>query len=248
MLRTVKNLIGYRLLARGEGIGKVYDFYIDDRSWRVRYLVAEVGRWPRRRRVLVARAALESLDGEARVFHIGLTREQVESSPDFDTEKPVSRQQEMLMNSRHGWPADWAAEALVISPPILDMIENRERTGGDPHLRSFREISSYGLRHFGQVVARVRDFVLEDIDWSIRQVVGSLGGWLDSRDVAVPTSTVTYVSWSGRTLSTTVPSDALEKMPTFRADAPVNHLGDVIYFDYRGRPVTEKSQEPPTRD
>ena len=239
MLRTVKNLIGYRLLARGEEIGKAYDFYIDDRSWRVRYLVAEVGKWPGRRRVLVARAALEKVDSESRVVHLGLTREQVESAPDIDTDKPVSRQQEMLLNAHYGWPADWAAEALVISPPILDMIENRERTGGDPHLRSFREIRSYGLRYFGQVVAKVRDFVLEDCNWTVRQVVASMGGWLDSRCVAVPTSTVTYVSWSGRTLSTTLPYEALEKLPAFRPDDPATRRDDVF--------PSGNLREPPTR-
>lgn len=246
MLRSVKNLIGYRLLARGEKVGRVYDFYIDDRSWRVRYLVAEIGSWPGRRRVLVARGALGTVDGEGRVFHVSLTRQQIETAPDIDTDKPVSRQQEMLMNAHYGWPADWAAETLVIAPPILDMIENRERTGGNPHLRSFREISSYRLRNFGQIIAAVKDFVLEDCDWSISLVVASTGGWLDSRRMALPAATVMYVSWSGRSLSTTLTYQDLERLPTFRPDAPVNQQEEVVYFDYHGRPVLDNPSDPST--
>lgn len=243
MLRTVNNLIGHRVLACGEGVGRVYDFYIDDRSWRIRYLIVEIGRWPARRRVLIARPALEKLDGDRREFQLGLTREQVEGGPDFDAEKPVCRQQEALIKAGGDWPAGLSQRALRIPLPILDMIENRERTGGDPHLRSFREISCYGLRHLGRVIATVKDALLEDSDWSVRDVVVSTGGWLGGRDVSVPTASITYVSWARKTLTTTISMEALEQFPEFHATAAVNQEVGIVYFDYCGRPVSRTSSE-----
>jgi len=40
MLRNIKNLFGYRIHAEDGNIGEAYDFFFDDETWAVRYLVA----------------------------------------------------------------------------------------------------------------------------------------------------------------------------------------------------------------
>ena len=46
MLRNVKDLQGYAIRATDGIIGKVDDFYFDDRAWTVRYLVVDTGALP----------------------------------------------------------------------------------------------------------------------------------------------------------------------------------------------------------
>jgi hypothetical protein len=96
MQRTLENILGYRLLARDGEIGTVFDFFLDDSVWRLRYLVVETGSWLNRRRVLIAPIALGAIDGVKRAIAVNLTRDQVESSPGLDTDKPVSRQEETI--------------------------------------------------------------------------------------------------------------------------------------------------------
>ena len=43
MLRSIKQLYGDKLGASDGDIGHVKDFYFDDQSWAVRYLVADTG-------------------------------------------------------------------------------------------------------------------------------------------------------------------------------------------------------------
>ena len=45
MQYSVKDLKGYAIGAMDGDIGKVDDFYLDDESWTIRYLVAETGNW-----------------------------------------------------------------------------------------------------------------------------------------------------------------------------------------------------------
>ena len=45
MLQRAKELSGYTLGASDGEIGKVREFYFDDRNWTVRYLVADTGGW-----------------------------------------------------------------------------------------------------------------------------------------------------------------------------------------------------------
>ena len=53
MLRSMKDLLGYTVLATDADIGKVCDFYFHDDSRIVRYMVAAAGLRLRARKVLV---------------------------------------------------------------------------------------------------------------------------------------------------------------------------------------------------
>jgi hypothetical protein len=67
-----------------------------------------VGTWRKRRDVVLPIAAVEQPDWAKRIFHARLTKEQVRDSPDVDSEKPVSRQQEIAMEEYWGKMAYWA--------------------------------------------------------------------------------------------------------------------------------------------
>ena len=56
MLRRASELTGYTLGARDGEIGTVGDFYFDDQSWTVQYLVAHTGSWLSDRLVAIASA------------------------------------------------------------------------------------------------------------------------------------------------------------------------------------------------
>ncbi len=55
MLNKAKTLQNYSLQnTNGETIGKVKEFYFDDRYWTVRYLVADTGNWLTGRQMLIS--------------------------------------------------------------------------------------------------------------------------------------------------------------------------------------------------
>ena len=94
MLQRAKELSGYTLGARDGEIGKVREFYFDDKSWTVRYLVADTGGWLSGRQVLISPYALDPANKADRVIPVDLTRAQIEKSPALATDRPVSRQYE----------------------------------------------------------------------------------------------------------------------------------------------------------
>ncbi|MEO8029152.1 MAG: PRC-barrel domain-containing protein [Bryobacteraceae bacterium] len=244
MLRTLESILGYRLVALNGEIGKVHDFYLDEEFWRLRYLVVETGSWLDRRRVLIAPAALGSIEGERREFAVHLNRDQVQSSPDVNTDQPVSRQQEMRTNAHYGWPAYWAPDAIMIPGPILTS-GRVARASADPHLRSFREICSYTVDDGENAIAKVQDFVIDDSDWSVAMMIVAYGGWIDPRQVATPADRITNISWANRTITIRYSREQLEALPSFEAAAPVNKQERTVYFDYHGRIVA--STDPPAQ-
>src|SRR5687767_10499755 len=107
MLRSVNSLRGYAIQATDGEIGHVDQFYFDDGTWTIRYLVADTGGWLIGRRVLISPIALGDTDWQEQRLHVKLTRSQVENSPDIETDKPVSRQQEVGYFQYYGWPYYW---------------------------------------------------------------------------------------------------------------------------------------------
>src|SRR5574338_1457201 len=107
MLRSLKALHGYTVLAKDGEIGKVHDFYFHDDTWTVRYLVVDTGHWLPGRKVLVTTRALGKPNWAGFSFPVALTREQVQKSPEIDTDKPVSRQHEVDLHNYYGWPGYW---------------------------------------------------------------------------------------------------------------------------------------------
>src|SRR4051794_22519609 len=77
MLRSMEQLLGYRVMATDGSAGKVTDFLLLDDRWDVAWVVAGVNRWPNRRRVLLRpRAVAEISETRHRLF-FALTREEV---------------------------------------------------------------------------------------------------------------------------------------------------------------------------
>src|SRR5271169_4822536 len=112
MLQSSKQLYGDKLGVSDGEIGHVKDFYFDDKSWAVRYLVADTSSWISGRLVLLAPHAFGSLHQDGKVLLVNLTRKQIENSPSIDTQKPVSRQYEEEYYQYYGWPYYWQGDGL----------------------------------------------------------------------------------------------------------------------------------------
>ncbi|MBK9444229.1 MAG: PRC-barrel domain-containing protein [Comamonadaceae bacterium] len=112
MLHSTQEMKDYAIGATDGEIGHVVDFFFDDQSWVIRYLVVETGSWLMSRKVLISPFALQDADWMHKRLPVQITREQVKHSPDVDTQKPVSRQHEMAYADYYGYPYYWDGSGL----------------------------------------------------------------------------------------------------------------------------------------
>lgn len=192
-------LRGFALHALDGEIGKVHDLYFDDLAWQVRYLVVQTGTWLRSRKVLISTPHLGHMDLEHKNIHVDLTMDQVQQSPDIDTEMPVSRQHEEILHRYYGWPFYWDSmsglpgnmEAWI---PVPEGIKESEAKG-DPHLRSTREVAGYHMHASDGNIGHIEDFILEDDSWKIAYLVAKTRDWLPGRHVLIETNGIQEISW-----------------------------------------------------
>ena len=112
MQNSTKDLKGNAIVATDGDIGKVDDFYFDDKSWTIRYLVADTGNWLLGRKVLLSPIAVGKADFSSGRINVKLTKKQVEESPSIDSDKPVSRQHEAYYHDYYGYPYYWSGPYL----------------------------------------------------------------------------------------------------------------------------------------
>lgn len=218
MLRPSADLTNRTIAAIDGEIGSIDRFFFDDERWTIRHIVVDLGKWLPGRRVLISPAAVVAIDDDRAAVHVNLTRETVRESPDVDTDKPVSRQQELVLHRYYGYAPYWGGgglwaggyfpAGLAVPPPSGAAFEpeamppldagqgERQAQGGDSHLRSTREVAGYHLRTSDGEVGHVDDFILDDENWALRYLLVDTSNWPGGRSVLLPVEWVTEVDWS----------------------------------------------------
>jgi hypothetical protein len=106
-LRSTREVNGYRIHARDARFGHVEDFVVDERSWEIRYLVADTVNWLPSPSVLLAPAWVERVSWEDRELQVDLTHDQVRRAPEFRPTEPIHREYERMLYDYYGRPAYW---------------------------------------------------------------------------------------------------------------------------------------------
>jgi hypothetical protein len=201
---STADLYGNKLVALDGDIGHVKDFYFDDETWVIRYLVADTGSWLTGRQVLLSPHALGDLDQKAKTLHVRLQKLQIENSPSIDSHRPVSRQFEVEYYGYYGWPAYWQGDSLwglggypAALPPTRADVEVRRqyRHRDDKHLRSSLAVTGYHIRTNDGTLGKVIAFLVDKRDWSICDLVIEAGHWYAGKHIWISPSSVKQISY-----------------------------------------------------
>lgn len=263
MLRSIRELQGYRILALDDKVGSVNDFYFDDQQWIIRYMVVDTGRWLPGRKVLISPVALGHPDWNLQQFPVNLTKQQIKNSPDIDTDKPASRQQEIALADHYEWPHYWevtpvaAQRAGMLPETYLDakrtvetetQLTNRQSTApqtevvdqqpiGNPNLRSANQVINYYIQALDDEAGHVEDFIVDEQSWLIRYIVVDTQNWLPGEKVLIPPEWISAISWTNSTVTVNVSQETIRHGPKYDPTAPVNREYETRLYDYYGRPA-----------
>jgi len=202
MLQNTKDLYGHKLAALDGEIGHVKDFYFDDQSWVIRYLVADTGSWLTGRLVLLSPHAFGSWDQFGQILHLKLPIDKIEKSPSIESHKPVSRQNEIDYHRYYGWPAYWNGGAIwglggfpLALPPSKDETEaHLHHHQEDKHLQSTQTITSYQVEAGNETIGHVSGLLVDDRNWTIHKLVVKSGHWYSGQEILVSPKLVEQIN------------------------------------------------------
>ncbi|MGD0330975.1 MAG: PRC-barrel domain-containing protein [Nitrososphaeria archaeon] len=225
MMLKVKTLKGYKLDSLDGEIGKVKEFYFDDKHWTIRYLVADSGNWLTGRQVLISPYALGAVNKEEQNIAINLTKKQIEDSPPIDSDKPVSRQVEESYYKYYGWPPYWFGPYMWGNYPSIE--HNREKwkeftqavKKWNPHLRSTDAVSGYHIQAYDGEIGHVEDFIIDDETWAIRYLIIDTQNWWPGKEVLVSPKWIKRVSWSESKVFVNLTREDIKQSPEYTEDS-----------------------------
>ena len=225
MLSIAKTLKSYKLHGLDGEIGRVKEFYFDDRHWTIRYLVADTGNWLSDRQVLISPYALGAVNKEEQRIAIDLTKKQIEDSPSLSSDKPVSRQFEEGYVEYYGWPVYWSGPYAWGPSPYMvrDPKKRREPTHGekawDPHLRSTHDVGGHHIQAADGEIGHVEDFMIDDETWAIRYLIVDTRNWWPGKKVLVSPQWIERVSWSESKVFVNLSRETIKQSPEYTDDS-----------------------------
>lgn len=241
MLHSIKNLIDYTLGATDGEVGKIKDFYFDDQTWEIRYLIVETGGWLFGRKVLISPVAITASAWDSNNIPVNLTIDQIKHSPDIDTNRPVSRQQEAELHGHYSWPEygglGFTTSGMVggvVAPgvPFEETISNEmhsnnpetTNTGsisGDHHLRSIKHIKGHTVYASDEEIGEVEDFLIDDKNWEITFMVVNTGTWFTGKKILITPKSINRIEWSTSSVYVDNTRDSYKNNPEVDYDALV---------------------------
>lgn len=227
MLHSYSDLKTFAIRTENGRTGRVDDFYFDDSTWKVRYLVVHSGSFMTGRQSLIGADLLGAPDISEQEFPVALTEEQLKSAVPPESDAPVSKQTGGTVKAEDIplWPtfligaSDPYSPALAMDQLGLDPLgkgaHSSERRG-DPHLRSMAEVSGCTVAASDGEFGSVIDFLIDPDGWQLQYLVIDTGNWLPGRQVVVTTGWITEIDLTGGNIRVGVKQQAIEDAPRLR--------------------------------
>jgi len=252
MLRSTQEMNDYAIGATDGEIGHVVDFFFDDQSWVIRYLVVETGSWLMSRKVLVSPFALQEADWMHKRLPVRITREQVKHSPDVDTQKPVSRQHEMAYADYYGYPYYWGGSGLWGDGLYAPLLVSRKdmgsvlpeattvtplQPGNDPHLRSCQSVIGYHIHATDGDIGHLQELLVDEKTWSIRYMVVDTSDYWVGHEVLISPDWVKRIDWIESKVTLDLLQQTVKDSPRFESSTALNRVQEAAIHQHYKRPT-----------
>ncbi len=230
MLVTGSALQSYTMKAIDGGIGIVSDTLFDDRTWQVRWLVADAVEWLTGRKVLIHPTAIGGRDYKRRELSVKLTKAQVRASPDILQDQPVSRRMEFDLFNHHGW--DQGRSCVTGGPDALtqafqsmsdlggtavrDAAQATQVGNADPHLRSFGAVRLSQIRAEDRAIGHLENFLVDDVSWAVHYLIVDTRDWWPGSRVLISPHAVQDINWPRRLIHLSVTADQVRSSPPWK--------------------------------
>lgn len=248
MLYSLSDLEQYTVNASDGYIGKVKDFYFDDRTWKLRCVLAETGIWLKNRKVLLPASAVKLVNVDDKHLSLDLSMYQVKNGPGIDKQLSLNPQSEIDYLSYYGYSFyrgateahgfDQDAEAKLAD--IFASVDAVRRTYGDRHLRSCREIINYDIEGSDNQVGYLQSMLFDETDWSVRYLVANTSNWWLGHQVLLEPQSIKDVSWGDARIYLNMLRSQVQNAPIFDPDTFKNDHETGEHLHEPGNTVYDK--------
>jgi sporulation protein YlmC with PRC-barrel domain len=237
MLHILSELNNFAIEATDGKVGKVKDFYFDDRHWVIKYLVVEIESALGNHKILLSSAVIKHLNYGEKSVVIDMSLSDLNDSPRIDASLSVSPLNEIDYLSYYGYAFYWdnnlqnspshSDEAVVGSSDSVSVesIENNEdifvaidsvrRMYGDRHLRSCCEIVGYHIQANDGEIGSLQSMLVDDDTWAIQCCVTKTSNLWFGHQVLIKPPAIKDISWGNAKIYVDMTQQQVKEAPLF---------------------------------
>ncbi|MCM3399368.1 MULTISPECIES: PRC-barrel domain-containing protein [Oceanobacillus] len=188
MMRLTSQLKQFNIHATDGELGKIKDFYFDDRNWEIRYAIVDTRKWLPGRKVLLSPNSFIEVDETNESVNVEFDKLMIRNSPPVPENEDLTKDKENHLIDYFGWNSytdnalPHAERGLLGTFPIIGL-EN-ERPPEEPHLnrngryhehdnylRSEEETNDFKVHAKDGKIGRIVDMIYDTSQWIIEYIV-----------------------------------------------------------------------------
>jgi hypothetical protein len=216
MLWNISTIRNYEIESSDGSIGTVSDFFCDEATWKIRWLVVDTGSFLPGKKVLLPPKTVKSLDRALGKVFVKLSRAEIEDCPPVASDEPVSRQMETRMYVHFGWDPYWDNSLDGKRAPSLYVMQG------------------YNVQATDGPIGRLTEFLFNDEDWNIRYILVDTGNWWPGQKALVLPQSVTSIAWADREIRLSVSQEKLKSAPAYSPTMTVDGKFEEKFLTYYG--------------
>jgi hypothetical protein len=251
MLRKLHSLKSFVVHGRNGKLGKVDDFYFDQKQFVVRYLVIDTGNWLEHEQTLISTHAIDNIDFDSSKVYVDLSSEQLENSPSIEQNEPISKTKEKALIEYFGWPDYWkkthSSESELIHAGITERKKllnfktlqkedeaKQKAKKVDSNLRSLEEIRGYKIHAKDDKFGHLEDLFVEEKDsWIIRYLLIDTRNIMEGKLVIIAPDWIESINWFDKEIFIDKDKKEIEESPEYIEEkAPIDKNYEELLYDH----------------
>ncbi len=109
-LRSTHDVSGHHIQSTDSEIGHVEDFFIDDETWAIRYLIIDTHNWWPGKKVLISPKWIKEVSWNEAKVYVNLPGETIKQSPEYKEDALITRDYETSLHQYYKRQGYWEEE------------------------------------------------------------------------------------------------------------------------------------------
>lgn len=208
MLRSTTELLRYDIEASDGKVGKVADFYFDERTWKVRFIVIDTDGMLGDNLIMVQAHDVAEIRFPEEALVLNMTQSNVEEGSG----------QAMFPSGSSKVP-DGVAEVLPSNGLVI---------------RSVDQTGCFEVTCEDGKIGYVHGLLIETANWSIRYLIVDTGHWLPGKLVLLSPLAVDQIEWEDRIIRTDVTTEGVKNCPAYDIASEISREYEAFLHDHYG--------------
>ena len=97
-----------------------------------------------------------------------------------------------------------------------------QQSDDDPHLRSIEAVTGYHIHATNGEIGHIEDFILEDSDWSVHDLVVDTKNWWPGNKVLILPRSIQKIDWMDNQINLNISREQVKSSPAYNASTTID--------------------------